>query len=65
MGIARHKLEDHYRLRLRAPESIDDVDQDPAEFAALPEFPQLVEQEQMRKITTRVLSVFPNHTAWR
>ena len=59
MGIARHKLEDHYRLRLHAPESIDDVDQDPAVFAALPEFPQLVEQEQMRKITTRVLSSLP------
>src|SRR5215471_13872612 len=59
MGIARHKLEDHYRLRLRAPESIDDVDQDPAVFAALPEFPQLVEQEQMRKITWRVLSSLP------
>jgi len=56
MGIARHKLEDHYRLRLRAPESIDDFDQDRAVFAALPEFPQLVEQEQMRKITWRVLS---------
>jgi len=56
MGIARHKLEDHYRLRLRAPESIDDGDQDPAVFAALPEFHQLVQQEQMRKITWRVLS---------
>jgi len=59
MGIARHKLEDHYRLRLRAPESIDDFDQDRAVFAALPEFPQLVEQEQMRKITWRVLSSLP------
>lgn len=56
MGIARHKLEDHFRFRLRAPESIDDVDQDRLVFAVPPEFPQFVEREQMRRITWRVLS---------
>src|SRR5215469_8334857 len=40
MGIARHKLEDYYRVRLRAPESIDDPDQDPVVFSAFPEFPE-------------------------
>jgi len=59
MGIARHKLEDYYRVRLRAPESIDHADHDPIVLAVPPELLDLLEKKQMRKITWRVLTSLP------
>ncbi len=55
MGIARHKVEDHYRARLRAPEPIGDADNDPATPVSFPKLDQLLDQEQLRKNTWRVL----------
>ena len=59
MGIARHKVEDHYRGRLREPESIADEDQDFTAPASSADFPQLLETEQLRKNTWRVMTRLP------
>jgi RNA polymerase sigma-70 factor (ECF subfamily) len=59
MGIARHKVEDHYRARLRAPGAIDDLDDDSSILASFPEFERVLEQEQIRKNTWRVMSGLP------
>jgi RNA polymerase sigma-70 factor, ECF subfamily len=59
MGIARHKVEDHYRERLRAPESIEDGDQGPARLALEPEVHQLLEEDQVRKKTWEVMASLP------
>lgn len=56
MGIARHKVEDHYRARLRAPETIENMDGDSDVLASFPDFDRLLEQEQVRHNTLRVLS---------
>jgi RNA polymerase sigma-70 factor (ECF subfamily) len=59
MGIARHKVEDHYRARLRAPGAIDDLDGDSDVLASSPDFESLLEQKQVRKNTWRVMSGLP------
>ena len=59
MGIARHKVEDHYRARLRAPGAIDDLDGDSGVLASIPEFEKMLEQEHIRKKTWRLMSGLP------
>jgi RNA polymerase sigma-70 factor (ECF subfamily) len=59
MGIARHKVEDYYRARLRAPESIEDGDQEPVAPASTSDFHQLLEQDELRRNTWRVLASLP------
>jgi RNA polymerase sigma-70 factor, ECF subfamily len=59
MGIARHKVEDYYRARLRAPESIEDVEQEPISPASVSDFHQLMEQDEVRKNTWRVMRDLP------
>jgi RNA polymerase sigma factor (sigma-70 family) len=60
MGIARHKVEDYYRERLRTPESIEDADLDPDQSStSVPEIHRLLEQDQLRKNTQRVLAALP------
>jgi RNA polymerase sigma-70 factor (ECF subfamily) len=59
MGIARHKVEDYYRERLRKPESIEDADLDPEMLTTVPEVHQVLEQDQLRKNTERVLAALP------
>lgn len=59
MGIARHKVEDYYRARLRAPESIEDGDQEPVAPPSTSDFHQLLEQDELRKNTWRVLASLP------
>jgi RNA polymerase sigma-70 factor, ECF subfamily len=61
MGIARHKVEDYYRGCLRAPGPIDDAEQYPPAAAPVLEFPELVEQEQLRENAWRVLESLPEH----
>jgi RNA polymerase sigma-70 factor (ECF subfamily) len=58
-GIARHKVEDYYRERLRAPESIEDADLDPSKSTSVPEIHRLLEQDQIQKNTQRVLAALP------
>lgn len=55
MGIARHKVEDYYRQRLRSPESIDGPDQVEDVPAASPEILDFLEQSELRKKTWEVL----------
>jgi len=59
MGIARHKVEDHYRARLRAPEPIGDTDNDPDTPVSFPQLDHLLDQDQMHKNTRRVLAGLP------
>ena len=59
MGIARHKVEDYYRERLRAPESIEDSELDPDKSTYVSTIHQVLEQDQVRKNTQRVLSALP------
>ncbi len=59
IGIARHKVEDYYRERLRAPESIEDSDQEPAAAVSGSDFHQFLDQDQLRKNTWRVLGGLP------
>ncbi len=59
IGIARHKVEDYYRERLRAPESIEDSDQEPAAAVSGADFHQFLDQDQLRKNTWRVLAGLP------
>jgi len=62
MGIARHKVEDYYRERLRKTESIEDAELDPDMLTLLtsvPEVHQVLEQHQLRKNMERVLAALP------
>ena len=59
MGIARHKVEDYYRERLRAPDSIEDSELDPDTSTYVSTIHQVLEQDQVRKNTQRVLSALP------
>lgn len=59
MGIARHKVQDYYRARLRAPESIEDADEEPVAPASAWDFDQLLEQDERRKNTWRVMGCLP------
>jgi RNA polymerase sigma-70 factor (ECF subfamily) len=59
MGIARHKVEDYYRKQLRMPESIEDADLDPDMSASVAEIHQVLEQDELRKNTQRILAALP------
>jgi RNA polymerase sigma-70 factor, ECF subfamily len=59
MGIARHKVEDFYRARLRAPESIESADEEPVASGSVSDFHQVLEQEELRKNTQRVMKGLP------
>jgi RNA polymerase sigma-70 factor (ECF subfamily) len=59
MGIARHKVEDYYRERLRMPESIEDVQPVPDTSMPVATIHQVLEQDQLRKSTHRVLAALP------
>ena len=59
MGIARHKVEDYYRQRLRAPEPLDEADQDLPLPASAQEIHRFLEEDELRKKTWRVLADLP------
>ena len=56
IGIARHKVEDHYRQRLRAPEPLDETDPASPSSVSASEIHQILEQDQLRMKTRRVLA---------
>ena len=58
-GIARHKVEDYYRERLRRPESIEEADLELDKSTCVPEIHRLLEQDQLQKNTQRVLASLP------
>ena len=59
MGIARHKVEDYYREQLRTPEAIEDADLKSDTAISGLQIHQVLEQEQLRKNTQRVLAALP------
>ncbi len=64
MGIARHKVEDYYRERLRAPQSLDDTNADPPAPEPVLDFENALTREQLRKNALRVLGELPEHYRW-
>jgi RNA polymerase sigma-70 factor (ECF subfamily) len=60
MGIARHKVEDYYRARLRALEPIEDSHQDHLASSVVPEFHEALEHEEMEAKTRSVLASLPD-----
>jgi RNA polymerase sigma-70 factor (ECF subfamily) len=61
LGIARHKVEDHYRARLRKMVSLDDESADVSEIASLPGWDEKLDQERLRERTLRVMTALPEH----
>ena len=60
LGIARHKVEDHYRVHLRRSESQADFDADSVSVPVeLPRFDELIDRATVRAKTRRVLSQLP------
>lgn len=60
LGIARHKVEDYYRRRLREAESIDGEDGEPLPIPVHPEFDELVDQKRLAERIQRVLKSLPD-----
>jgi RNA polymerase sigma-70 factor, ECF subfamily len=57
LGIARHKVEDHYRTQLRAPLSIEEGPED--DWSVIPDWDQKLDDEKLRERTLRVLAGLP------
>jgi RNA polymerase sigma-70 factor (ECF subfamily) len=61
LGIARHKVEDHYRRRLRAPEPLDEEAEGASTDDPLPD--EAIDRERAREKTQQVLQQL--HEAYR
>jgi RNA polymerase sigma-70 factor (ECF subfamily) len=59
MGIARNKVSDYYRARLREPEALEVVEENPNAEIALPGFDEYLDKEIVRKKTWEVLGKLP------
>jgi len=59
LGIARHKVQDYHRLRLREPDPLDEDFAESEEAMLLPEQERAVDEQQMRERTLRVLAGLP------
>jgi RNA polymerase sigma-70 factor, ECF subfamily len=59
LGIARHKVEDHYRTQLRAPLSIEEGPEDADNWSVIPDWDQKLDDEKLRERTLRVLAGLP------
>jgi RNA polymerase sigma-70 factor, ECF subfamily len=55
-GIARHKVEDHYRTHLWVPLSIEEGTEDADERSVVPDWDQKLDDERLRERTSRVLA---------
>ena len=56
VGIARHKVEDYYRARLREPEPLEATEQKPSFLTRSPDFDDVLDSELVRKKTWQVLA---------
>src|SRR5262245_40336051 len=54
MGIARHKVEDYYRARLREPEPSERREEETAEVIPKPDLNDILEREHLHKKTYQV-----------
>jgi len=59
LGIARHKVEDYYRLKLREPLPIETEEGEPLPLAVEPEFDEAVDQERLTEKVRQILSTLP------
>ena len=60
LGIARHKVEDYYRNRLREPEAFDVMEgRAQLEPALMPQWDQFLDHERLEKKTRQVLESLP------
>jgi len=59
LGIARHKVEDHYRTQLRAPLSVEEGPEDASEWSLMPDWDEKLDEERIRERTLRVLTDLP------
>jgi RNA polymerase sigma-70 factor, ECF subfamily len=62
VGIARHKVEDYYRSRLREPLAFEEAAEDlSSEGIVLPEFEQQLDDGRTRERALQVLAGLPEH----
>jgi RNA polymerase sigma-70 factor (ECF subfamily) len=59
LGIARHKIEDHYRQQLRAPSSLNDDSEEVEPPAEGPLIDEVLDRERLEAKTHRVLRELP------
>jgi RNA polymerase sigma-70 factor, ECF subfamily len=59
LGIARHRVEDYYRQRLRMPEYIDDSEEEFVSATAESDFAEVLEQEELRTKARLILHGLP------
>ncbi len=59
MGIARHKVEDYYRARLREPEPLEATEQRPSFGTISPDLDDFLDNERLQKKTWQVLVNLP------
>jgi RNA polymerase sigma-70 factor, ECF subfamily len=59
LGIARHKVEDHYRTQLRAPISLEEGPEDADDWSVIPDWDQKLDDEKLRERTVSVLTKLP------
>ena len=60
LGIARHKVEDHYRERLRAFDSLGPEEETPAAMSVTPLHDARMDSERMQERVSRVLQQLPD-----
>lgn len=59
IGIARHKVEDYYRARLRAPSNLSDLGDASLATASSPRIDERIDHERQRDKTHRILAQLP------
>ena len=59
LGIARHKIEDYYRKRLREPEVPDEIDEALPELIVIPRYEDQIDRASSLEKTYRVLAKLP------
>lgn len=62
LGIARHKIADHYRERLRKPVLTDGLDEPPppGTLAVVPDMDERLDGQRLEARTRRILSTLPD-----
>lgn len=60
LGIARHKIEDYYRKRLREPELSDEIDEGLPELMVIPKYEEQLDRASNLEKTYRVLAKLPD-----
>ncbi len=59
LGIARHKVENYYRTRLRDPEPMEELNQESEKAAVEPDLDEFLDGERLQEKTRQVLASLP------